>query len=125
MTSNQSKQDTKKGREERITSHTLAELKKFRWFPFMSHSAVLLDISRSGFKLELTGEAKIEPNSVFWLTIPLAPMGIPVPKILTLKVECKWFDNKRYRIGGVFLNPAEIDQKIMDEVIESIKERGL
>jgi hypothetical protein len=124
MPSTQNEQPLK-SREERVTSHTLAELKKYRWLPFFTHSAVLLDISRSGFKLELTGEAHVEPNTIFWLNIPLTPMGIMIPKQVTLKVQCKWFDNKRYRMGGVFANPDQLDQKIMDEIIHSIKDRGL
>ena len=107
-------------REERFISHALAELRKFKKFPFFCHSAVLLDISRAGFKIELTGEYQIIPGSQYWLSIPLNPLGIYSPQRLVAKVECKWFDERRYRIGGIFLNLTDLDQLIIEQIVAAI-----
>ena len=47
-----------KNRESRFVSHAIVELRKFKHLPFFCHSAVLLDLSPSGFKLEFTGETQ-------------------------------------------------------------------
>ena len=108
-------------REERYISHALAELRKFKKLPFFCRSAVLLDLSRSGFKIELTGEYQIIPGSQYWLNIPLNPLGIYSPQRLVARVECKWFDERRYRVGGIFLDLSQLDQLIIEQIVAAIR----
>ena len=70
-TSEQSQVD----RSERVMSHALVELRSNNWWPFGVKSAVLLDLSASGFKIELTGPADIKLETIHLLTIPLRPFG--------------------------------------------------
>lgn len=120
----QHEQDSLQARESRYASHALVELRRFRHLPFGVHSAVLLDISLGGFKIEFTGESVIKPGVQFWLSIPLTPLGIYAPSRLLCKGECRWFDAKRYRLGGVFLQLTKTDRHIIDHVVETLKQRG-
>ena len=72
-------QDSQKQRAHRYISHALVEVRRFKLLPFFCDSAVLLDISASGFKLEFTGEVKVSPGNQYWLNIPLSPLGIYAP----------------------------------------------
>lgn len=108
-------------RADRYISHALVEVRKFRSLPFFCHSAVLLDISTSGFKLEFTGEIKVEPGARYWLNIPLSPLGIFAPKRLLVKCECRWFDDHRFRIGGVFIDITKTDGIIIEQVVETLQ----
>lgn len=117
-------QEQGRPRQERFVSHALVEVRSYRYLPFGTHSAVLLDISLSGFKLEFTGEVAAAPGKQYWLVIPLAPLGIFAPKRLMCKVECRWFDEKRYRIGGVFMSLSKTDQLLVEQTIESLRQHG-
>jgi hypothetical protein len=110
-------------RQERIISHALVEVRRYRFLPFFCYSAVLLDISLNGFKLEFTSEVSLSPSRQYWLNIPLSPLGIYAPKKLTCKCECRWFDGKRFRIGGVFLNLTKTQKLVIEQAIEGLKNR--
>ena len=101
-----------------------SELRRFRHLPIGVHSAVLLDISLGGFKIEFTGDAVIKPGASFWLSIPLTPLGIYAPVRLMCKGECRWFDGKRYRLGGVFTELSKTERHIVDQVVETLRQRG-
>lgn len=115
---------SKNNRQDRYTSHALVELRQFRHLPFGVHSAVLLDISLGGFKVEYTSEVIMKTGTKFWLSVPLAPLGIQAPVRLLCRGECRWFDDKKYRVGGVFTELAKTDRHILDQVIELLKKRG-
>lgn len=111
-------------RPQRVISHALVEVRKFKHLPFFCSSAVLLDISLGGFKLEFTGQFLAKPGSKYWLTIPLSPLGIYSPKRLSCLAEVRWFDDSRYRIGGVFVSLSMTDKHIIEQVLEALKDRG-
>ena len=111
-------------RQVRFASHALVEIRRFRHLPFGIHSAVLLDISLGGFKFEFTDEVPAKPGQQFWIAIPLAPLGIYAPGRLLVRGECRWFDQKKYRIGGVFMDVSKTDRLILEQVIETLKQRG-
>jgi len=111
-------------RATRYTSHALVELRRWKLLPFGVHSAVLLDISVGGFKIEFTGEANAKSGDVFWLCVPLTPLGISVPTRLTCKVECRWFDPKRFRIGGTFVSLEAGDKLVIEKLVEALRRRG-
>jgi hypothetical protein len=104
----------------RYTSHALVDCRRFRAFPFFAHSAVLLDISDQGFKIEFTGEVKVNPGERFWLKIPLGPLGIQEPCYLTLRGEVRWYDARLCRTGGVFLNVTPDESKTISKVVSNL-----
>lgn len=110
-------------RPDRYTSHALVEVRRFRRLPLFCQSAVLLDISISGFKIEFTSEHIVEPGSRYWLNIPLSPLGIYAPRRLNLLGESRWFDQNRFRIGGVFLDLTKRDKIVLEQIIETIHSR--
>ncbi|SME90576.1 PilZ domain-containing protein [Pseudobacteriovorax antillogorgiicola] len=113
-----------KNRAQRYISHALVEVRRFKLLPFFCDSAVLLDISIGGFKLEFTGEIKVVPGNQYWLNIPLSPLGIYAPKRLICKSECRWFDDTRYRIGGTFIDLTKTEQMLIEQIVSSLKSRG-
>jgi hypothetical protein len=112
-------------RRTRYTSHALVEVKKWKWWPFGVASGVLLDMSMDGFKLEFTSEYTAKTLDRLWITLPLGPLGILSPQRLSLPIEVRWFDDRRYRIGGVFLELSEEQKSIVNKVVKSLKDRGL
>lgn len=120
----QNQSDVEKPRTKRYVSHALVEIRRYKWLPFFCHSAVLLDISTSGFKLEFTGEVGAAPGNQYWLNIPLAPLGIAAPANFLCRCECRWFDPQRYRIGGTFLGMTSTDKMLIEQIVVGLKTRG-
>lgn len=112
-------------RDSRYGSHALVELRRFKHLPFGVQSAVLLDVSLGGFKVEYQGEAKAKPGQQFWLNIPLNPLGIYSPARLMCRGECRWFDGHKFRVGGVFTELTKTERHILDQVIEMLRKRGV
>jgi hypothetical protein len=113
-----------KPRAKRYVSHALVEVRRFKWLPFFCQSAVLLDFSTGGFKLEFTGEVSAPPGAQYWLNIPLGPLGIPAPSRFMCRCECRWFDPQRFRIGGTFMNITNTDHMLIEQIVASLKTRG-
>lgn len=111
-------------RADRFTSHALVEIRKFKNFPLFVKSAVLLDVSIGGFKAEFTGENRLVQGENIWLNIPLTPLGIYSPTRILIQGHVKWFDDKKYRVGGIFIDLADRDKIILEQVIDSLKKRG-
>ena len=109
--------------KERYFSHSLVELRKFKHLPFFCYSAVLLDMSLGGFKVEFTTEKISRPGDQFWLVIHLPPLGIYVPKKITCKIECRWFDDNRFRMGGTFISLNKLETMIIEQVIETLRRK--
>ena len=108
-------------RPTRVVSYFLVNIKKYRYLPFFSScSAVLLDISFSGLKLNIEGNYKLALGQQFWLSIPLAPVGIFSPSKLVIRCECKWFDPSKMRAGCIFVNPSPKEEKIIDSIITQL-----
>lgn len=124
VTKTQTTDQDNQNRQERFTSHALVEVRRFKSLPFGIQSAVLLDISVQGFKLEFTGEFKALVGKTYWLNIPLPPLGIYSPTRLICYTQCRWFDEKRYRIGGVFLELNPTQRMIINQIVETLKEQG-
>ena len=112
-------------RSERVMSHALVELRSNNWWPFGVKSAVLLDLSASGFKIELTGPADIKLETIHLLTIPLRPFGLATPSYIQTKVRIKWFQKDKMRIGGTFENIKPSDTLFLDRIISFVKEQPI
>jgi hypothetical protein len=108
-------------RSERVMSHALVELRRHNWWPFGVKSAVLLDMSATGFKIELTGPAVIKLESIHILTIPLRPFGIPTPPSIQISVRVKWFQKDKMRIGGTFEVVQPRDFLFLNSIISYVK----
>lgn len=111
-------------RQERIRSHTFVELRKFKHLPIFCHSAVLLDVSLGGFKVEFTGEVKLEPGQKYWVMIPMSPLGINNPSKIYCLGECRWFDDTRFRMGGIFLNLGREEMAAIELIVSALKKRS-
>jgi hypothetical protein len=111
-------------RERRYISHALVEIRKFKHWPFGIKSAVLLDISLNGFKMEYTSEVTSKPGELIWLNIPLNPVGIFSPSHLMIRGECRWFDKSRFRVGGIFLELTKSDKMIVEQIVETVRSRN-
>lgn len=112
-------------RSERFVSHALIEVRRFRLLPLFCESAVLLDLSIGGLKMEFTGTVAAKPGQRLWVVIPLAPLGIYAPRKWCANFECRWFDDNRLRIGGIFLGLSQFDQVLIEQIIANLRERGL
>ena len=112
----------------RFQSHALVDVRTSRWNPFKTASAVLLDLSVEGFKLEFVSAVTLRVGQRVRLVVPLAPFQILSPSRLELEVEIKWFDVQALRAGGVFKPLSDIElhtiEKLMDRLLSMEKPRA-
>lgn len=110
-------------RNQRFPSHALVEVRRFKYIPFGSQSAVLLDLSLHGFKVEFTSDFAAKVGRIYWISVPLSPLGIHGPSSLACHAQCRWFDEKRLRIGGIFLNLSPFERAIINQLMESFYDK--
>jgi hypothetical protein len=108
-------------RDQRLISHALVEVRKIRWLGLFAESAVLLDLSLGGFKLEFTSEAEAEVGRQYWLHIPLRPLGIQSRERFDCKVECRWYDEARFRMGGIFLELNDSEKNLLRDILDALQ----
>lgn len=119
------KKNLRKRNAERLRTHTLAELKRYKWLPlFNTYSGVILDISSSGIKLAFSGEVDVKPQTIYTLRIPLIPLGFENHKYFESSIEVKWFDQKNYRLGGLFVQLTSDQENVLAEIIKSLKAKS-
>lgn len=106
----------------RHSAFSVIEVRKFKRLPFFCYSAVLLDISSTGCKIEFAGEHRIKVDEERWLYLPLAPLGFVQPNALCIKASCRWFIGDRYRSGWVFEEPSESMAALVERVIVAVDE---
>lgn len=104
-------------RSPRFESHALVEMRLSRWNPFSAVSAVLLDISWQGFKIEFVNAVKLRPGAELVMIIPLAPFHIQAPSSIKMRVVVKWIDARTARAGGVFTAQSEQHRHIIDKIL--------
>lgn len=104
----------------RFESHALVEMRLSKWNPFSNISAVLLDLSTSGFKVEFVSPVSITPGQPLSIAIPLAPFNILVPNKLKMQVTVKWFDEKALKAGGVFMHLTSEQRYFLDRILSQI-----
>ncbi len=112
-------------RPERYISHALVEVRRYRWWPLGVQSAVLLDLSTHGFKIEFTGKFHCKADESFWMTIPLSPFEISGPSDILLRITVKWFDDSKMRMGGVFELAEPQQVAFLGQIIEKVKAQVL
>jgi hypothetical protein len=111
-------------RSERVISHALVDVRRWSWWPFGVQSAVLLDLSQSGFKIEFTGSARCAVDDDRVMQIPLAPFGIQSPSHISCNVRIRWFDAAKMRVGGTFEEMDPATRVYLDKIIEHVKNHG-
>ena len=104
-------------RAPRFRSHALVELRLSNWNPFSTVSAVLLDLSWQGFKIEFVDSVKLRPGAELDMVIPLAPFHIQSPSSIKMHVEVKWIDARNCRAGGIFTAQTEQHRHIIDKIL--------
>lgn len=111
-------------RAPRFPSHALVEIKMNRWNPFAKHSAALLDMSVSGYKLQFVERVSLMQGAKFTLIIPLEPFGILGGGKLSVQTEAKWFDPEMLRLGGIFINCSDHERLMIERIIASVISRS-
>jgi len=111
-------------RAKRIESHALIDVKMSSWNPLSVASAVLLDLSWQGFKLEFVNSVKIKPGTNLTMNIPLASFGILAPAKLKLKIQVKWYDARMLRAGGIFEPESHEQDYLIQKIIDVLTLRG-
>lgn len=111
-------------RAKRIESHALIDIKTSVWNPLSVASAVLLDLSWQGFKIEFVNPVKIKPGSKLTMTIPLSSFGILAPAKLKLKIQVKWYDPRMLRAGGIFEPESHEQDYLIQKIIDVLTLRG-
>lgn len=109
-------------RHTRFRSHALVDVRTSRWNPFAQASAVLLDMSEQGFKVEFVSPVRLKPGARLQLTVPLSPFTILSPAKMRFEVELKWFDAGTLRAGGVFLSLDEAQRHVVEKIITRLAE---
>jgi hypothetical protein len=111
-------------RAKRVESHALVDIKTSTWNPFSTTSAVLLDLSWQGFKIEFVNQVKVKPGSKLSMSVPLASFGILAPSRLKLKIQVKWFDSRMMRAGGIFEPENHEQDYLIQKIIDVLTLRG-
>lgn len=111
-------------RNPRYESHALVEIRTSRWNPFVVESAVLIDISWDGFKVEFVGPVKeLKPKNWIRMSVPLAPFGVTHPNMLKLECELRWFDARNFRCGGVFMQTSNENKILLEKIITFVAQK--
>jgi hypothetical protein len=108
-------------RSRRLSSHALVDIKTNRWNPFSRHSAVLLDLSSVGFKVEFINTINLAKGTTLFFRLPLAPFKIDTPTNLRLTGTVVWFDARTMRAGGTFSPPKPQMEQALQKVIERLQ----
>lgn len=111
-------------RAKRIESHALVDVKMSTWNPLSVSSAVLLDLSWQGFKIEFVNPVKIKPGARLSMSVPLASFGILAPARLKLKIQVKWYDARMLRAGGIFEPESHEQDYLIQKIIDVLTIRG-
>lgn len=125
MEDQQGSQRSQEKRPKRYISHALVEVRRYRWWPLGIQSAVLLDLSINGFKIEFTGKSSCEPEQSLWMEIPLSPFQISGPDEILMRITVKWFDEAKMRVGGTFELAYPHQSVFLEQLIEKVKDQVL
>ena len=104
-------------RAPRFRSHALVDMRLSQWNPFSTVSAVLLDLSWQGFKVEFVNSIKLRPGAELAMIIPLAPFRIQSPSSIKMRVVVKWIDARNFRAGGIFVAQTDQHRHLIDTIL--------
>lgn len=109
---------------QRLLSHTVIDVRPFRHLPLFTQSSHLLDISSSGLLLEFITVPRVTEGKKYWMIGHLTPLGINDVHQLKCYLECRWVDDKKCRVGGLFVDLDAQSQRIVELVIQRIREKS-
>ena len=109
-------------RERRYFSHASCEVRTSRINPFSRTSAILLDISEHGFKIELKGNKSLKAAQAFWLKIKLSTFEIRSPSFFESYVTVVWFNEEQGVGGGVFSELTKDQEDIIEQILDYLKD---
>lgn len=109
---------------QRLLSHTVIDVRPFRHLPLFTQSSHLLDISSGGLLLEFITVPRIIEGKKYWMIGHLTPLGINDVHQLKCYLECRWVDDKKCRVGGLFVDLDAQSQRIIEMVIQRIREKS-
>lgn len=107
-------------RAPRFPSHALVDVRLSRWNPFSKASAVLIDMSVTGFKIQFVEKVQVKLGMRIHIGVPLEPFGLTSGGRLNLQGDVKWFDEKMMRAGGMFIDCADHDRLMIERIISSV-----
>ncbi len=107
-------------RAPRVFAHAVATIKANKWNPLGGWSAILLDISAGGCKLELVEGAGFKEGKKYYVDIPLASFNIDEPHALKLYGEVMWYNDKRLRIGFRFIGAKQSDVDMINYILDNL-----
>lgn len=105
----------------RLLSHTVVDVRPFRYLPFLNQSSFLLNISETGVLLEFVADPRIVSGRVYWMVAHLSPLGITSVSALRCYLECRWIDTQSCRMGGAFVNLQQEDKKALALALHHIR----
>jgi hypothetical protein len=111
-------------RAKRIESHALVDVRLSQWNPLATSSAILLDLSWQGFKIEFINPVKLKPGTRVSMTVPLSSFGILAPAKLKLKIQVKWYDSRMLRAGGIFEPENHEQDYLIQKIIDVLTLRA-
>ena len=105
----------------RLLSHTVVDVRPFRYVPFLNQSSFLLNISETGVLLEFVADPRIVSGKVYWMVAHLSPLGITSVSALRCYLECRWVDTHSCRMGGAFVNLQQHDKEAIALALQHIR----
>ena len=105
----------------RLLSHTVVDVRPFRYLPLLNQSSFLLNISETGVLLEFVADPRIVSGRVYWMVAHLSPLGITATSALRCHLECRWVDTHSCRMGGAFVNLQPHDKDTIALALQHIR----
>ena len=108
----------------RLLSHTIVDVRPWRYLPLFTQSSYLLDINANGVQLEFITDPRITTGKKYWSISHLTPLGITSVNKLRCYLECRWLNPKTCKMGGQFIDLSETDKQTIDLILRHIRDRG-
>ena len=117
--------ETKNSRNnKRLLSHTVIDVRPFRYLPLFTQSSYLLDISSGGLLLEFITKPRITPGRKYWMIGHLTPLGITDVQQFKCYLECRWVNPENCKMGGLFVDLDANGKRIIDLILQQIIEKS-
>ena len=121
----QAEPETQQSRtNQRLLSHTIIDVRPFRYLPLFTQSSHLLDISSGGVLLEFITVPRLTAAKKYWMIGHLTPLGINDVHQLKCYLECRWVDDKKCRVGGLFVDLDAQNQRVIELVLQRIRAKS-
>ncbi len=117
-------EDTQTRTNQRLLSHTIIDVRPFRYLPLFTQSSHLLDISSGGVLLEFITTPRITAGKKYWMIGHLTPLGIGDVRRLECYLECRWVNADKCRVGGSFVGLDAKEQHVIAQVLQHIRDKS-